>query len=96
MSKRKSPPYLVERENRELRQANDILRKASASCCCGGARLSVEVMMSPVLIAQEHGVSSAFDVDRLGSLFGGRLNADARLSQPPRQREGSKKGGQWP
>ncbi|MTH62390.1 IS3 family transposase [Paracoccus litorisediminis] len=36
----------LERENRELRQANDILRKASAYFCDGGARPPVEVMVS--------------------------------------------------
>ncbi|WP_085990722.1 IS3 family transposase [Cereibacter sphaeroides] len=35
----------LERENRELRQANDILRKASAYFCDGGARPPVEVMV---------------------------------------------------
>ncbi|OYQ22168.1 IS3 family transposase [Elstera cyanobacteriorum] len=36
----------LERENRELRQANEILRKASAYFCDGGARPPVEVMVS--------------------------------------------------
>ncbi|MFC6709090.1 IS3 family transposase [Paracoccus cavernae] len=36
----------LERENRELRQANEILRKASALFCLGGARPPVEVMVS--------------------------------------------------
>ncbi|MFB9223899.1 IS3 family transposase, partial [Paracoccus cavernae] len=36
----------LERENRELRQANEILRKASAYFCLGGARPPVEVMVS--------------------------------------------------
>ncbi|WP_454013386.1 IS3 family transposase [Aquamicrobium terrae] len=35
----------LERENRELRQANEILRKASAYFCDGGARPPVEVMV---------------------------------------------------
>ncbi len=35
----------LERENRELRQANEILRKASALFCDGGARPPVEVMV---------------------------------------------------
>lgn len=34
----------LERENRELRQANEILRKASAYFCAGGARPLVEDM----------------------------------------------------
>nr|WP_313011937.1 IS3 family transposase [Brucella intermedia] len=36
----------LERENRELRQANEILRKASAYFCDGGARPPAEVMVS--------------------------------------------------
>ncbi|WP_448470991.1 IS3 family transposase [Martelella sp. AMO21009] len=36
----------LERENRELRQANEILRKASAYFCAGGARPPVEVMVA--------------------------------------------------
>nr|WP_174804479.1 IS3 family transposase [Martelella limonii] len=36
----------LERENRELRQANEILRKASALFCAGGARPPVEVMVA--------------------------------------------------
>ncbi|MFN7593980.1 MAG: IS3 family transposase [bacterium] len=36
----------LERENRELRQANEILRKASAYFCAGGARPPVEEMIS--------------------------------------------------
>ncbi|MFD1104166.1 IS3 family transposase [Sphingobium olei] len=36
----------LERENRELRQANEILRKASAYPCDGGARPPSEVMVS--------------------------------------------------
>ncbi|RSU87962.1 IS3 family transposase [Sphingomonas koreensis] len=36
----------LERENRELRQANEILRKASAYFCDGGARPPSEVMVS--------------------------------------------------
>ncbi|MBL9047517.1 MAG: IS3 family transposase [Tabrizicola sp.] len=36
----------LERENRELRQANEILRKASAYFCDGGARPPVEVMVN--------------------------------------------------
>jgi hypothetical protein len=35
----------LERENRELRQANEILRKASGVFCDGGARPPVEVMV---------------------------------------------------
>ncbi|MFC5389763.1 IS3 family transposase [Brevundimonas bullata] len=35
----------LERENRELRQANEILRKASAYFCDGGARPPIEVMV---------------------------------------------------
>ncbi|MGV8988759.1 MAG: IS3 family transposase [Cypionkella sp.] len=35
----------LERENRELRQANEILRKASAYFCDGGVRPPVEVMV---------------------------------------------------
>ncbi|WP_089413685.1 IS3 family transposase [Sphingomonas sp. Sph1(2015)] len=37
---------VLERENRELRQANEILRKASAYFCDGGARPPSEVMVS--------------------------------------------------
>ncbi|WP_132255468.1 IS3 family transposase [Methylobacterium segetis] len=36
----------LERENRELRQANEILRKASAYFCSGGARPPVPVMIA--------------------------------------------------
>ncbi|MBT6088566.1 MAG: IS3 family transposase [Rhodospirillaceae bacterium] len=36
----------LERENRELRQANEILRKASAYFCPGGARPPVQAMIS--------------------------------------------------
>ncbi|MZR15378.1 IS3 family transposase [Maritimibacter sp. DP07] len=36
----------LERENRELRQANEILRKASAYFCSGGARPPTEVMIA--------------------------------------------------
>ncbi|MBX5167469.1 MULTISPECIES: IS3 family transposase [unclassified Rhizobium] len=36
----------LERENRELRQANEILRKASAYFCPGGARPPTEAMIS--------------------------------------------------
>ncbi len=36
----------LERENRELRQANEILRKASAIFCDGGVRPPVEVMVN--------------------------------------------------
>ncbi|MBJ7414382.1 MAG: IS3 family transposase [Niveispirillum sp.] len=36
----------LERENRELRQANEILRKASAYFCDGGARPPIEMMVS--------------------------------------------------
>ncbi|HSH77236.1 MAG TPA: IS3 family transposase [Herpetosiphonaceae bacterium] len=36
----------LERENRELRQANEILRKASAYFCSGGARPPVEAMIA--------------------------------------------------
>ncbi|WP_397541251.1 IS3 family transposase [Roseovarius salis] len=36
----------LERENRELRQANEILRKASAYFCPGGARPPTEVMIT--------------------------------------------------
>ncbi|WP_433850726.1 IS3 family transposase [Brucella pseudogrignonensis] len=36
----------LERENRELRQANEILRKASAYFCDGGARPPVQAMIS--------------------------------------------------
>ncbi|WP_201727828.1 IS3 family transposase [Acidocella sp. C78] len=36
----------LERENRELRQANEILRKASAYFCPGGARPPVQTMIS--------------------------------------------------
>ncbi|MBW4985716.1 IS3 family transposase [Mameliella sp. CS4] len=47
----------LERENRELRQANDILRKASAYFCDGGARPPVEVMVDFVEAHRDaHGV----------------------------------------
>ncbi|UWQ47293.1 IS3 family transposase [Leisingera aquaemixtae] len=47
----------LERENRELRQANEILRKASAYFCDGGARPPVEVMVSFIDMHRgEHGV----------------------------------------
>ncbi|MGB5257412.1 MAG: IS3 family transposase [Woeseiaceae bacterium] len=36
---------VLERENRELRQANEILRKASAYFCAGGARPPVQAMI---------------------------------------------------
>jgi hypothetical protein len=36
----------LERENRELRQANEILRKASAYFCPGGARPPAEAMIA--------------------------------------------------
>lgn len=36
----------LERENRELRQANEILRKASANFCLGGARPPVQAMIA--------------------------------------------------
>ncbi|HWO84723.1 MAG TPA: IS3 family transposase [Solirubrobacterales bacterium] len=36
----------LERENRELRQANEILRKASAYFCSGGARPPVQAMIA--------------------------------------------------
>ncbi|WP_422343068.1 MULTISPECIES: IS3 family transposase [unclassified Parasphingorhabdus] len=36
----------LERENRELRQANEILRKASAYFCSGGARPPVQAMIT--------------------------------------------------
>ncbi|SMF88649.1 Transposase [Azospirillum oryzae] len=36
----------LERENRELRQANEILRKASAYFCSGGARPPVQEMIA--------------------------------------------------
>ncbi|MCA3514434.1 MAG: IS3 family transposase [Rhodobacter sp.] len=36
----------LERENRELRQANEILRKASAYFCAGGARPPVQAMIA--------------------------------------------------
>ncbi|MBU2958961.1 IS3 family transposase [Paracoccus sp. 1_MG-2023] len=47
----------LERENRELRQANEILRKASAYFCDGGARPPVEVMVGFIDDQREaHGV----------------------------------------
>ncbi|TQD33268.1 IS3 family transposase [Rhodobacter capsulatus] len=47
----------LERENRELRQANEILRKASAYFCDGGARPPVEVMVKFIDEHRgEHGV----------------------------------------
>ncbi|WP_146671363.1 IS3 family transposase [Thioclava sp. L04-15] len=47
----------LERENRELRQANEILRKASAYFCDGGARPPVEVMVGFIDDHREaHGV----------------------------------------
>ncbi|MEP1573625.1 MULTISPECIES: IS3 family transposase [Bacteria] len=44
----------LERENRELRQANEILRKASAYFCPGGARPPIEAMIS--FIEEHRGV----------------------------------------
>ncbi|PVB59475.1 IS3 family transposase [Labrenzia sp. 011] len=44
----------LERENRELRQANEILRKASAYFCDGGARPPIEAMIS--FIEEHRGV----------------------------------------
>ncbi|NDV53924.1 IS3 family transposase, partial [Salipiger sp. PrR003] len=47
----------LERDNRELRQANEILRKASAYFCDGGARPPVEVMVDFVEAHRDaHGV----------------------------------------
>ncbi|HCY99410.1 MAG TPA: IS3 family transposase [Rhodobacter sp.] len=47
----------LERENRELRQANEILRKASAYFCPGGARPPVSQMMDFIEESREaHGV----------------------------------------
>ncbi|WP_097374434.1 IS3 family transposase [Pacificitalea manganoxidans] len=47
----------LERENRELRQANEILRKASAYFCAGGARPPVEVMVDFIEAHKDaHGV----------------------------------------
>ncbi|MGH3085215.1 MAG: IS3 family transposase [Gaiellaceae bacterium] len=47
----------LERENRELRQANEILRKASAYFCSGGARPPMEAMISFVdAYRDDHGV----------------------------------------
>ncbi|MFG6641921.1 IS3 family transposase [Sulfitobacter sp. 1A09213] len=47
----------LERENRELRQANEILRKASAYFCDGGARPPVEVMVDFIEAHRDaHGV----------------------------------------
>ncbi|HET9244793.1 MAG TPA: IS3 family transposase [Xanthobacteraceae bacterium] len=43
----------LERENRELRQANEILRKASAYFCDGGARPPVQAMIA--FIDDHHG-----------------------------------------
>ncbi|HZM07972.1 MAG TPA: IS3 family transposase [Methylocella sp.] len=49
----------LERENRELRQANEILRKASAYFCAGGARPPAEVMIAFIDDhRQAHGVES--------------------------------------
>ncbi|WP_086008380.1 IS3 family transposase [Nitrobacter hamburgensis] len=47
----------LERENRELRQANEILRKASAYFCDGGARPPVQAMIAFISGHREaHGV----------------------------------------
>ena len=47
----------LERENRELRQANEILRKAQRLFCPGGARPPVEVMIAFIDDHRgEHGV----------------------------------------
>ena len=49
----------LERENRELRQANEILRKASAYFCPGGARPPMEAMISFVdAYRDDYGVMS--------------------------------------
>ncbi|MER9001771.1 IS3 family transposase [Mesorhizobium australicum] len=49
----------LERENRELRQANEILRKASAYFCPGGARPPVQAMIAFIDDhRQAHGVES--------------------------------------
>ncbi|NJO36615.1 MAG: IS3 family transposase [Rhizobiales bacterium] len=48
----------LERENRELRQANEILRKASAYFCPGGARPPIQTMIAFVDDHREaHGVA---------------------------------------
>ncbi|MCU7430630.1 IS3 family transposase [Paracoccus denitrificans] len=53
----------LERENRELRQANEILRKASAYFCDGGARPPVEVMVGFIDAHRDaHGVEPICDV----------------------------------
>ncbi|WP_375572370.1 IS3 family transposase [Seohaeicola saemankumensis] len=53
----------LERENRELRQANEILRKASAYFCAGGARPPVEVMVGFIDAHRDaHGVEPICNV----------------------------------
>ncbi|RWR44270.1 IS3 family transposase [Sinirhodobacter ferrireducens] len=53
----------LERENRELRLANEILRKASAYFCDGGARPPVEVMVGFIDAHRDaHGVEPICDV----------------------------------
>ncbi|MEZ5797917.1 MAG: IS3 family transposase [Paracoccaceae bacterium] len=53
----------LERENRELRQANEILRKASAYFCDGGVRPPVEVMVAFIDAHRDaHGVEPICDV----------------------------------
>ncbi|MCT8992338.1 MULTISPECIES: IS3 family transposase [Alphaproteobacteria] len=53
----------LERENRELRQANEILRKASAYFCDGGARPPTEVMVGFIDAHRDaHGVEPICDV----------------------------------
>ncbi|MCC0080829.1 MAG: IS3 family transposase [Rhodobacter sp.] len=53
----------LERENRELRQANEILRKASAYFCDGGARPPVEVMVGFIDAHRDaHGVEPICNV----------------------------------
>ena len=47
----------LQRENRKLRQANDILRNASAYFCAGGARPPAEIMVAFIDEHRpEHGV----------------------------------------
>ncbi|WP_430252222.1 IS3 family transposase [Neorhizobium sp. DAR64860/K0K1] len=53
----------LERENRELRQANEILRKASAYFCDGGARPPLQTMIS--FIDEHRGVFGVEPICRL-------------------------------
>ncbi len=67
----------LERENRELRQANEILRKASAYFCDGGARPPVQAMIAFIDDQREaHGVEP---------IWQGAADRPVDLSRPCRQ-----------